>query len=159
MDRLLSAVGPVDRSKSTRARACIWAGSTPACVLELACEVAVPCIQKEAFVPRMCTRKTWPVWFVGSCAAFALPFESVHTPRDGDLAHGSPAGAFTLDRSVSQKTGWLWTGPSRQRPVDGPVRPGRDRRADRLIRAETGQKDRRSWDVASFADAGSVVAQ
>ena len=30
MDRLLSAVGPVDRSKSTRARACIWAGSTPA---------------------------------------------------------------------------------------------------------------------------------
>ena len=47
---------------------------------------------------------------------------------------------------------WLWTGPSRQRPVDGPVRPGRDRRADRLIRAETGQKDRRSWDVASVAD-------
>ena len=57
MDRLLSAVGPVDRSKSARARACIWAGSTPACVLELACEVAVPSIQKDAFVARMCTRK------------------------------------------------------------------------------------------------------
>ena len=71
MDRLLSAVGPVDRSKSTRARACIWAGSTPACVLELACEVAVPCIQKDAFV-RACAHASATQAqreVVGSCAA------------------------------------------------------------------------------------------
>ena len=95
MDRLLSAVGPVDRSKSTRARACIWAGSTPACVLELACEVAVPCIQKDAFV-RACAHASATQAqreVVGSCAAFALPFESVHTQRQ------------QTGRTVSQKTG------------------------------------------------------
>ena len=80
MDRLLSAVGPVDRSKSTRARACIWAGSTPACVLELACEVAVPCIQKDAFFRACAHASSGPMMVVGSCAALALPFESVHTP-------------------------------------------------------------------------------
>ena len=119
MDRLLSAVGPVDRSKSTRARACIWAGSTPACVLELACEVAVPCIQKDAFV-RACAHASATQAqreVVGSCAALALPFESVHTLRDGDLA---------MDRSVSPKTGGR-TGPSRPRPAGGPAHPSRDR--------------------------------
>ena len=72
MDRLLSAVGPVDRSKSARARACIWAGSTPACVLELACEVAVPCIQKDAFVRACAHASSRPMHtqreVVGSCA-------------------------------------------------------------------------------------------
>ena len=116
MDRLLSAVGPVDRSKSTRARACIWAGSTPACVLELACEVAVPCIQKDAFV-RACAHASATQAqreVVGSCAALALPFESVHTPRDG-------------------------AGPSRKRPAGyGPVRLAKDRWTDRSVPAETG---------------------
>ena len=113
MDRLLSAVGPVDRSKSTRARACIWAGSTPACVLELACEVAVPCIQKDAFVRACAHASSRPMHtqreVVGSCAACPPFIQCTHT------------------------------GPSRKRPAGyGPVRLAKDRWTDRSVPAETG---------------------
>ena len=59
MDRLLSAVGPVDRSKSTRARACIWAGIgtsrwLSAAVMPTSCkmESRVPCSLSDSPITR-----------------------------------------------------------------------------------------------------------
>ena len=80
--------------------------------------------------------------------------------RCGAGNHAPPAGVRALSLRIETRLGPKYqfnyncfiintckkpeTARDQQRPVDGPVRPGRDRRTDRLIRAETGQKDRRS---------------
>ena len=117
MDRLLSAVGPVDRSKSTRARARVYGQAAP----------------RPAYLN---------LHVKSRCRAFKKTRSSAHVHtqvrrkrRERSLAAVQPAASrpvrlakdrLAMDRSVSPKTGGR-TGPSRPRPAGGPAHLSRDR--------------------------------
>ena len=98
MDRLLSAVGPVGPLYiRTRARARAVYGQAAPRPAYLNLHVKSRCRAfkrrvRTAHVHTQVRRKRRGRSLVAVQLAFALPFESVHTLRDGDLSHGSPAG-------------------------------------------------------------------